>query len=977
MKQGDNALREFGGLLGTNTGTVSASYALGEVSAAEMERVGGLVGGNDGLIKNSYALGAVTGRKTVGGLVGGLADIILGGGSSIQNSYATGTVNAVGNNASEIGGLAGHIAQNSEVTNSYARGSVNVAGDNPKNVGGLIGYMKENGKVTNSYASGPMNITGNNQTQIGGLVGFAEPNAKTESSYWNTDSIANGGTGIGPGSGTKLGVGKTGKELMATETFANNGWDISNAGGSKAVWRIYDGVTMPLLRTFMQDVSLDNRTPTYNGTKQTGLVPEAPRLAITAATGTNVGTYSPSSTQQGYDIVGGNLTIIPEQLTVTTQAVIKTYDGTTAATGVLDYDRSKLHGEDKLEGGTYAFSDVNAGSDKTVSVSGVTVNDNNGGKNYVLTVTDNKTSKIDRAPLLISVGDVVKTYDGTNDVRVSPAKLKVESGTLFRRNENDIDKLEGADVAFTDPNAGIGNKTVLISNARVTDGNGGNNYDIKFLPNDTSTINQAPVTISTTNVVKTYDGFISAAGSATLVEDGGKLYANGKLIGGAFAFQDKNAGENNKTVNVTSVTVRDDNGSGNYAVTYRPNTTSTIKRAPLKATVNDVTKTYDGTTSAGGARVVYDGLVGLDKPLPSIITFADRNADSNKDKQLNISPIVISDGNNGQNYGLTYVPSTKSRILPAPLTISVDNVVKTYDGTLAAAATPIVSGGTLFGDKLADNALIAFTDRNVGTGNKTVTVSGVTVDDGNGGKNYQVSYVPNRGSTINPAVLTVSTGNVAKTYDGTVDAPGAAAAIVEGRLYAGDSLNGGAFAFADRNAGIGNKTVNVSGITVNDGNDGNNYLLRLSPNISSTISPAPLTVTANADRKTYDAAPYKGGNGVVIAGLVGGETADVLGGQPGYGGNAQGALLPGSYRITPAGLQSRNYAISYASGTLEIDQPRDLTSRDNLLNPMQPAGPQRVLSIGGATVQVAGCGVSLPANVLGVDCIAASAKDGR
>jgi hypothetical protein len=37
----------------------------------------------------------------------------------------------------------------------------------------------------------------------------------------------------------------------------------------------------------------------------------------------------------------------------------------------------------------------------------------------------------------------------------------------------------------------------------------------------------------------------------------------------------------------------------------------------------------------------------------------------------------------------------------------------------------------------------------------------------------------------------------------------------------------------------------------------------------------------------------------------------------------------------PAGLQGQNDAISYASGTLRIDQPPDLTSRVNVLDPMQ------------------------------------------
>jgi hypothetical protein len=79
----------------------------------------------------------------------------------------------------------------------------------------------------------------------------------------------------------------------------------------------------------------------------------------------------------------------------------------------------------------------------------------------------------------------------------------------------------------------------------------------------------------------------------------------------------------------------------------------------------------------------------------------------------------------------------------------------------------------------------------------------------------------------------------------------------------------------------------------------------------------------------------------------------------------------------PAGLQGQNDAISYASGTLRIDQPPDLTSRVNVLDPMQRPGAKQTPPIGGATVQVAGCGVAFPANALGTDCIAASAQRRR
>jgi hypothetical protein len=74
--------------------------------------------------------------------------------------------------------------------------------------------------------------------------------------------------------------------------------------------------------------------------------------------------------------------------------------------------------------------------------------------------------------------------------------------------------------------------------------------------------------------------------------------------------------------------------------------------------------------------------------------------------------------------------------------------VKTYDGTTSANGIAVAVGGTTFGPDFISGGTFAFTDENVGTG-KTVTTSGVTVNDGNGGGNYNVTYVDNTTSTIN------------------------------------------------------------------------------------------------------------------------------------------------------------------------------------------------------------------------------------
>ena len=87
-----------------------------------------------------------------------------------------------------------------------------------------------------------------------------------------------------------------------------------------------------------------------------------------------------------------------------------------------------------------------------------------------------------------------------------------------------------------------------------------------------------------------------------------------------------------------------------------------------------------------------------------------------------------------------------------------------------------------------------------------------------------------------------------------------------------------------------------------------------------TVNKAPLTVTATAASKLYDGSGYSGGNGVSYSGFVNSETSAVLGGSISYSGTSQGAIDAGSYVITPTGLTSNNYDISYTHGALTINK---------------------------------------------------------
>ncbi len=169
-------------------------------------------------------------------------------------------------------------------------------------------------------------------------------------------------------------------------------------------------------------------------------------------------------------------------------------------------------------------------------------------------------------------------------------------------------------------------------------------------------------------------------------------------------------------------------------------------------------------------------------------------------------------------------------ITPAPLTITALTNTKNYDGTTSALAKPMVS--PLVGTDTITGLAEAYSDKNVGTG-KTLSVSGYTINDGNGGRNYAVSTLVNTTGVINKGVLLIQATTNTKSWDGTTSA--AALPTVSG-LGSGDVVTGIAEVYTDTNVATG-KTLSVSAYTVNDGNGGKNYTIAIAADKTGVINP--------------------------------------------------------------------------------------------------------------------------------------------
>jgi filamentous hemagglutinin family protein len=404
------------------------------VSVIGADNVGALAGRGVGTVSNSYATGSVTGRDLVGGLVG------MNGGT-ISNSYAT--VSVTGRDI--VGGLAG-INVGGTISDTYATGSVTAG----SNVGGVVG-VHSGGTISNSF--------------------------------WDTETS---GQTLSPG-----GAGKTTAEMKQASTFSS--WSIAATGGGSNVWRIYEGNTGPLLRSFMTSLTLADTTVTYDGTTQVGATTAAPRVYGTAASARNAAIHLTGyySDQQGVDIGGGALTIDKADITLSAGDITKTYDGGLTAAGTAVVTAGTIFAGDGATGGTFAFTDKNVGNGtKTVTASAVTVGDGVNNANYNISYADNTTSTISQASLTLSTSNVTKTYDG-NTTAAGSATVTV--GTLFGG-----DSLTGGSFAFTDKNAGNGNKTVQASGVTVGDGVNNGNYNVSYADNTTSTINKADLTVTAT-----------------------------------------------------------------------------------------------------------------------------------------------------------------------------------------------------------------------------------------------------------------------------------------------------------------------------------------------------------------------------------------------------------------------------------------------------------------------------------------------
>ena len=255
---------------------------------------------------------------------------------------------------------------------------------------------------------------------------------------------------------------------------------------------------------------------------------------------------------------------------------------------------------------------------------------------------------------------------------------------------------------------------------------------------------------------------------------------------------------------------------------------------------------------------------------------------------------------------LIYLPLSTSKtylLSPAPLMVTADNKTKVYGAALpdlTASATGLVGSDTIvsLGITLATAA-----SQSSSVGAYDITVSPITLT------NYVLT--PIAGSlTVTPAPLTVTADNKSMTYGGALPAfTSSYSGFVNGDTAA--SL-GGTLAYsttATSTSPAGPYPVTPSGLT------STNYAITFA-NGTLTVTPANLIVTANNTSKTYGA--IVPAFTVSYSAFVAGDTAVNLSGTLAFSSPVNESSNVGSYPITPSGLTSTNYTISFVNGSIAV-----------------------------------------------------------
>lgn len=455
--------------------------------------------------------------------------------------------------------------------------------------------------------------------------------------------------------------------------------------------------------------------------------------------------------------------------------------------------------------------------------------------------------------------------------------------------------------------AGDGTVTILKAGSATITATSTKSGTTPVYASYTLNISKAPVTVTVQDKSVTY-GDASPYTAAAQLTFSPAITSDYDATGLTFSGYTAGKGVNTYDISAKGVT------SEKYVFTYVPGTLTVTQKA---LGVDDLTfaanpKVYDAaTTATGSVTVKSTALVGSDTlGVGFTAKFADANVGDSK--QVDFTNLSLT-GGKADNYKLTTATGTATAsITPAAVTVVCQNSTVAYDGNVKTAAVSAYVDGKLFTNyDVTYNGLTA-APRDVGE----YTV-GIALKDA---VNYMV--------TPFTAKLTISSA-----AQDSFEIVGVPDTVTYGDENFTLSAQGNTTGSTVTYAVTGGDAVSISGSTVTIVKPGTVTITATSKldgykdktrTITFTVKKKPVVVTADNQAMVYGEPFSSVANVYTTAGTVIGN--DVAG-EASYTTTYTPSKGAGSYLITPSGLTSDYYTLTYEPGTLTVN-PKTLTEDD-------------------------------------------------
>ena len=613
-------------------------------------------------------------------------------------------------------------------------------------------------------------------------------------------------------------------------------------------------------------------------------------LAGSVLTVTGAGSIEVEAAQAGHAYylaatpVDESFTVTPATLTITANPVTKVYGATlptlTASyTGFVNGDTvASLTTQPVLTSSATASSPV-LSAGYNISVSGAS------DSNYNISYIDN-TLTLTQAPLAITANNAVKLYGAALPTLTASYTGFVNGDTVARLTT--LPTLTTTATASSRVNA---NGYVITASGAIDP-----NYTITYQIGQLI-VNPTPLIIAANNATilygapvptlsTSYYGFVNGDTVASLTTAPTLITtatASSHVFTGGYPITASGASDQD------------------YTITYVPGTL-TITAAPLTITANKAAKMYG--TALQVLTASYSGLVNGDTSAslaspPTVSTTASSASHVG-------SYAINASGASDPDYTIIYVPGTLT-VIPASLMITAGGKMKVYGAglpTMTASYSGWVNSDSP-GSLTAPPTLSTTATAASHSGSYTITASGATSSD------YAISYVGGT-LTVTPAPLAITADSKTKVYGSGMPALTASySGWVNGDQPGSLTTQAALSTTAIASSNVGSYAINATGAASSD------YTISY---VGGTLSvtPAPLTITANNASKVYGAviptltAHYDG--------FVNGDTTGSLTTPPVLTTTATASsnVLSGGYDIAVSGASDSDYTFSYVDGTLTV-----------------------------------------------------------